>query len=260
MLAGSLTPIPQRRPQPRPTRSFPAPLRVPYLLALLLWLSIALGAGPTSRPAAGGNVTSPRGAALTAAAVCGLVQASAGETPEAAWVNVQPGQRFVAGTAFQTGPRSILQLVGDAGQSITVDRLSCLTLLPVAQGAASGSILVELRYGRVRCQCTSAVDSVITLSTPNTHLIVRGSDVIAFDQAPYPPAINSLRAGEARIDLASPSAPANPFRLVMTAFAEAGQPGDPGAPATLGRSDRSGGTTAGPSGWVCEGGVCRPRR
>jgi len=116
----------------------------------------------------------------------------------AAPAKVSVGQFLAEGDEIITFPRCRITMKIEPDQTLTLDRVGRLKLDKAR--IADGSITAELgmTYGRVRYTIEGAERRYdVNLKAPNSTLGIRGTDVVLYDQPPYPPQATSFE-GRAR--------------------------------------------------------------
>jgi hypothetical protein len=127
--------------------------------------------------------------------VVGPVRFISGGAPPA---KVTVGQLLAEGDEIVTFPRCRVTMKIEPDQTLTLDRVGRLKLDKAR--IADGSITAELgmTYGRMRYTIEGAERRYdVNLKAPNSTLGIRGTDVVLYDQPPYPPQATSLE-GRAR--------------------------------------------------------------
>ncbi len=104
------------------------------------------------------------------------------------WVKPTKGMKLPSEAEVRTGVRGAIQLAIPPDESITVDRLTTITLLKLRQRGGKRQTDIGMKYGRTRYEVEKAgIEHETTIRSPSSTLAVRGTKVVLFDQPPFPP-------------------------------------------------------------------------
>src|SRR4051812_46351046 len=169
-----------RRTMLRFTR--PATAFASLLLCAALWAqtnpstSMALAPGPIKVRVTG---------------VQGIVQFRT--SADAKWEKAAEGSELTEGAELRTGPRSAVRFMIGDDQTVTLDRLGTIQILRA--NFENGKVFTDLgmKYGRTRYDIESAArEHDAKVRSPSSVLAVRGTKLIAQDEAPFAPRAVSL--------------------------------------------------------------------
>lgn len=142
----------------------------------------AADAAPAAAPDADGNVA----VTATIVAVKGNVGVQASE--EAPLMPAAVGMKLEQGAIIHTGLRSMVQFLIGKDETITLDRISVITLLQAVQNKGKATTDLGLKYGRVRYDIQKTdLKHDSKVRSPGSTLAIRGTDVTYEDQAPWVP-------------------------------------------------------------------------
>ncbi len=117
----------------------------------------------------------------TVVGVRGMVEVRAGE--DDAWQIAQVGMVLPVGAECRTGLRSAITLTMPPQQTITLDRLGTVKILEAFRGEKLTTEL-GMSYGRLRYRIEAAgIEHESRIRTPSNVLAIRGTDVVASDDA-----------------------------------------------------------------------------
>ena len=112
---------------------------------------------------------------------------------QAKWEPLTVGKKLAQEASIRTGARGAVVLTVPPDQTISVDRLTTVTVLKAFQSKGKVTTDVGMKYGRVRYDIAGAgVEHEATIRSPNSNLAIRGTKVSLFDQRPYTPEAVSL--------------------------------------------------------------------
>jgi hypothetical protein len=141
---------------------------------------------PTSAPS-----DQPADLKATVAKVQGTVEFR--PTDAAKWEPLTVGKTLAQDASIRTGARGAVVLTVPPDQTISVDRLTTVTVLKAFQNRGKVTTDVGMKYGRVRYDIAGAgVEHEASIRSPNSNLAIRGTKVSLFDQRPYSPEAVSL--------------------------------------------------------------------
>jgi hypothetical protein len=164
---------------------------------------------PTSGPAP----DVPADLKATIAKVQGTVEFRPND--QAKWEPLTVGKTLAPDASIRTGARGAVVLTVPPDQTISVDRLTTMTVLKAYQNRGKVTTDVGMKYGRVRYDIAGAgVEHEASIRSPNSNLAIRGTKVSLFDQRPYTPEAVSL-TGRAQFSTIA--------RRGVVAFGKAGQ-------------------------------------
>ena len=127
----------------------------------------------------------------TVTQVQGLAQVRANATDE--WKPVTVGMVLPEGVELRTGPNGLIRFTIPPDQTVVVDRLTTIKVLQSAQTGNAVKTDIGMKYGRTRYDIEAAgLEHQSTIRSPNSTLAVRGTDVVLFDQRPFPPTAISV--------------------------------------------------------------------
>jgi hypothetical protein len=113
--------------------------------------------------------------------------------PPADWTKAQPNVELSEGAEVRTGLNAAIQLQIRPDQTITIDRLSKVTIDRATLAKGKFVTSVSMPYGRTRYDIDAANREYdATVRSPNSTLGIRGTRVSLLDQRPFPPEAVSL--------------------------------------------------------------------
>jgi hypothetical protein len=127
----------------------------------------------------------------TVAKIQGTAQFRANDTAQ--WEPLTVGKMLAAEASVRTGARGAVALTIPPDQTISVDRLTTVTILTAYQARGKVTTDVGMKMGRTRYDIAGAgVEHEATIRSPNSNLAIRGTKVSLLDQRPYTPEAVSL--------------------------------------------------------------------
>lgn len=113
--------------------------------------------------------------------------------PPADWTKAEPNIELSEGAEVRTGLNAAIQLQIRPDQTITIDRLSKVTIDRATLAKGKFVTSVSMPYGRTRYDIDAANREYdATVRSPNSTLGIRGTRVSLLDQRPFPPEAVSL--------------------------------------------------------------------
>jgi hypothetical protein len=121
----------------------------------------------------------------------GMVQYRASETDT--WKAVENGLVLSENAEFRTGMKSAVRFTIPPDQTVTLDRVGVIKVLQAVQDGKKVKTKLGMKYGRTRYDIEAAgLEHESTIASPSSTLAVRGTQVIQYDQRPFPSQAISL--------------------------------------------------------------------